>query len=159
MNRGKLLSDFNLPKTLIRRIFIQPNYIVIRQIAQIQQISNSKDVLNRNNILKKRISQISERTKIYSNTEQKVFSTKERKKDDNQQSYGSAAQEIYSSITNSYDGLMELANKRLNPISFSSIHLKPESKFNNIDLKRHQHYFNQMMNFDTPSGSWIDLNS
>lgn len=159
MNRGKLLSDFNLPKTLIRRIFIQPNYIVIRQIAQIQQISNSKDVLNRNNILKKRISQISERTKIYSNTEQKVFSTKERKKDDNQQSYGSAAQEIYSSITNSYDGLMELANKRLNPISFSSIHLEPESKFNNIDLKRHQHYFNQMMNFDTPSGSWIDLNS
>jgi len=109
--------------------------------------------------LKRRISQISEKKSIYSNTEQKVVSTKERKKDDNQQSYGSAAQDIYSSITNSYDGLMDLTSKRLNPLSFSSIHSEPESKFNNIDLKRHQDYFNQMMNFDTPSGSWIDINT
>lgn len=54
---------------------------------------------------------------------------------------------------------MDLTSKRLNPLSISSIHSEPESKFNNIDLKRHQDYFNQMMNFDTPSGSWIDINT
>ena len=135
------------------------NLSTIRQLAEIQKISTTIDVIRKDNILKRRINQTCETRNIHSDTVKKIFSTKKRKNENFQQSSDSSAKEIYFSITNSFDELIRMANVRPHPIFFSTINSEPTSKFNNIDLKRHQNYFNQMMNYDTPSGSWIDINT
>lgn len=114
---------------------------------------------SRDRFSSKRVNNVHSNTKINRDTTQKISNPKEREKNNSNRAFKTPAQEIYSSVSNFYDELFSIPNGNLNSISFSTIHLKPESKFNNIDLKRHQDYFNQMMNFDTPSGSWIDINT
>ena len=56
----------------------------------------------------------------------KNIQSQERKNNSNR-AFKTPAQEIYSSVSNFYDELFSIPNGNLNSISFSTIHLKPES--------------------------------
>ncbi len=103
----------------------------------------------------RRISGVEGKEHTYRKTEQKVH--KLSKKDQNSgKKFTSTAQEIYSSVSSTFNELVDLTHNRLNPFALASLNSSQHSSYNNLDLKRHQNYFNQMMNFDNPSGSWID---
>lgn len=107
----------------------------------------------------RRVHGVEGKSQTYEKAEQKVYSANNKPQQENSKQFTNAAQEIYSSVSNSFNELVNLTHQRLNPIALAGLHLAPSSKFNNIDLKRHQNYFNQMMNFDTPSGSWVDVSA
>lgn len=106
---------------------------------------------------KRRIVQVEGKEHSYRKSEQQVQNAAEKTQDDNSNSFSSAAHEIYSTVSSTFHELMDLTQHRLNPIAFSKINSASKTSFNNVDLKRHQNYFNQMMNFDTPSGNWVDV--
>jgi hypothetical protein len=103
----------------------------------------------------RRIGQVEGKEHAYRKADKKVQEASKKSPNDGK-NYSSAAQEIYNKVSNTFNELVDLTNQRLSPLAFASINSAPHSKFNNVDLKRHQNYFNQMMNHDTPSGSWID---
>ncbi len=104
----------------------------------------------------RRIGQVEGKENAYRKSEERVESATKKAYKETGNSFSSAAQEIYSTVSSTFEELVQLTHQRLNPLAFANINASPNSRFNNVDLKRHQNYFNQMMNFDTPSGSWID---
>jgi len=106
---------------------------------------------------KRRIGQVEEKNYSYQKDEQKIQSLSKKARQNSTNSFSSAAQEIYTTVSGTFNELVNLTSHRLNPVAFANLNAAPSSSFNNVDLKRHQNYFNQMMNFDTPVGSWIDI--
>lgn len=106
---------------------------------------------------KRRIGKVEGKDYTYHNITENVFETSEKSKNRGK-NFTSTTQEIYSSASSTFNELVELTQHRLNPIAFTNLNSAPESSFNNVDLKRHQNYFDQMMRYNNPSGSWIDLN-
>ena len=68
-----------------------------------------------------------------------------------------SAQELFNSMAQGLEDLKAFTYESINPSNFARSFSSPGTEMHQIDLKRHQNYFNQMMNFDTPSGSWIDI--
>ncbi|MCG8372644.1 MAG: hypothetical protein MI700_03885 [Balneolales bacterium] len=71
--------------------------------------------------------------------------------------YLNVAHQLFDELTSGFEDLESATFENLHPSLFSKKSYK-SGQYNLIDLKRHQNYFDQMMNFDNPSGSWIDQN-
>ena len=64
---------------------------------------------------------------------------------------------LFSSTDSSFNELAKLAKNRSNILSFSETSDSPNLSFNGRDIKRHQNYFDQMINFNYPSGNWVNI--
>ena len=104
---------------------------------------------------KRRIEQVEGKVHSYRKADQKVKESA-KKSHNSGQNFTSTAHELYSNVSNTFNELVNLTQQRLSPLAYVNINTAPDSKFNNVDLKRHQNYFNQMMRYDNPSGTWID---
>ncbi len=67
------------------------------------------------------------------------------------------AQEIHQTISDGFQELSFLSHQRAHPFAYVNSSSQPQSDYNQRDLKRHQNYFNQIMNYENPAGSWIDV--
>lgn len=67
------------------------------------------------------------------------------------------AQEIHQTISDGFQELSFLSQQRAHPFAYVSSSSETQSDYNQRDLKRHQNYFNQIMNYENPAGSWIDV--
>lgn len=126
----------------------------------IAHVSVTSALLGLNNSQYKRsVEQVESKVHAYRKAEHIVQGSSKKTEQETVHSYSSVAHEIYSSVSNTFNELAHLAQHRLNPLAFVNSNATPVSESNNVDLKRHQYYFNQMMSFDSPSGSWIDISS
>lgn len=71
--------------------------------------------------------------------------------------YINIAQEMYHKMSGGFNDGRSLTFERLNPNSFSSTFSSTEQEYPQVEVKRHQQYFNQMMNYDNPLGRWVDV--
>ncbi|MBO6793837.1 MAG: hypothetical protein JJ895_08005 [Balneolaceae bacterium] len=68
-----------------------------------------------------------------------------------------SAQEIHQSISDGYQELSFLTQQRAHPFAYVNSANDADSDYSQRDFKRHQNYFNQIMNYENPAGSWIDV--
>lgn len=107
--------------------------------------------------VKRKVSEVEEKKHTSRKSREGVESVQRGKDQPTKNFYSSAAEELVNKVSNRYKELAVLTQVRLNPIAFAKINTAPSSSFNNVDLKRHQNYFNSMMNYNNPAGSWVNL--
>ena len=73
--------------------------------------------------------------------------------------YSNTAHEMYHGAYAGYENLRNFSYRSVNPGSFSKSFYSPSTSYNRIDAKRHQNYFDSMMNYDTPKGAWVDVSA
>lgn len=132
----------------------------INNTRAISHISTNSSIIRlTDGDVKHRVSAVEEKKQTSSKSKGELYSVPEKDNQSKKNFYSSAAEEIFTKVSDGYRELAALTSKRINPLAFANINSAPSSRFNNIDLKRHQNYFNHMMEFNNPSGSWVDTNA
>ena len=87
----------------------------------------------------------------------KAFEVKLKEANKAELKFESTAQELHEVHVSTFKGLNVLGGSQFRFRNSHSYLTKPTSDYNHIDLKRHQNYFDQIIHFDRPNGSWVDV--
>ncbi|MCR9133479.1 MAG: hypothetical protein NXI08_12915 [bacterium] len=114
--------------------------------------------LNSGTVYKRSVSGVEEKQHAERNVKSGIGElSSDRRKSTGNFFINNSAQEIHQTISDGFQELSFLSQKRAHPFAYVNSSSDAQSDYNQRDLKRHQNYFNQIMNYENPAGSWVDV--